>query len=59
MREAVPPASSVRTGWSPGDVPSPGCAVLSPEETEQVLGELTKILAHYNFRSLAQPNASE
>jgi hypothetical protein len=38
---------------------APGSVALTPQETAKVLGELAKILTHYNFGSLAAQNTSE
>jgi hypothetical protein len=37
----------------------PGSTALSPDETTKVLGELAKILTHYNFGSLAAHDIAE
>jgi hypothetical protein len=38
---------------------APGSTALSPQQTAKVLGELAKILTHYNFCPLAAQNPSE
>ena len=38
---------------------APGSTALTPQETVKVLGELAKILKHYNFGSLATHNTAE